>query len=126
MADLSIIEYLSYGLIGYTGVIILMISVLLNPPTSKSLAGARSIWLMPSVICLSVLMFASGTITLETNSSSFSTTSNATSEVWTETGTQTISYTLVDPVWALIHMSMFLILIIYIIVQVLQILTKPE
>lgn len=122
MADLSIIEFIVYGVLGYGGLLILMISILLNPPISVSLAGARSIWLMPSVLSMIMLMFVSGIVTADEQTTSFITTSNATSEVWTETGTIETQIQLVNPIWGGIHVGFFLILILYIFQQIVNIL----
>lgn len=124
MADYSIVELVVYGLIAYGGIITLMVSTLLNPPTNSSLAGARSIWLTPSVLCMGMLMFASGIITLDTQETIITTTSNATSEVWTETGTVTNTIQLINPIWTVIHFGMMMILIVYIATQIFNIFGK--
>lgn len=126
MANLSIIEFIVYGIIGYSGILILIISIITNPPKSMSLAGARSIWLMPSILCLSVLMFASGVITTDNQTTTSTIINNSTNEVWIETGTVANEYQLVDPVWGWIHFAFFIILIIYIIIQTLTILVQKK
>jgi len=132
MADFSLIEFAVYGGIAYTGIVVLIISILLNPPTSRSLAGARSVWLTPSILCMGLLMFASGNITTEyTDSTVTNLGYNATNSTQlisnsTLTTTETNKYILVDPVWGAVHMGLFTNMIIYVLIQILQILTKPE
>jgi hypothetical protein len=132
LADFSIIEFLVYGGIGYAGVIILMISVLINPPTSVSMAGARSAFLSPSVICMGLLIFASGNVTMgytdtTTNDIGYNVTNtNQVISNSTITTNTTDKFILVDPVWTYVHMGLFLILIMYIFIQIVTILTKPS
>lgn len=135
LADFSIIEFIVYGLMGYSGLILLMVQILQpNPPTNRSFAGARVVFLSPSLIGIMMLMFASGDITLETeNISTNSTilTYNETNDlIFTENVTRTESnaksFTLIEPIWGLIHLGFLMIIIVYITIQVLNILTKPE
>jgi|APSaa5957512535_1039671.scaffolds.fasta_scaffold01088_2 hypothetical protein len=126
MADLSIIEFAVYGALGYGGLVILMISSLINPPTSTSLAGARSVWLMPSVLSMIMLMFISGIVPITEQSSTFTTVANDTSTVWTETGDVDIQIILVNPIWGAIHFGFFLILILYIVQQIVNTLRSKD
>lgn len=131
MADYSIIEFIVYGGIAYLGVALLMVSVLLNPPTSRSLAGARSVFLSPSIICMGLLIFASGNITMEYKDTTQTTLNydealNTLVSNSTTTISETDKFILVDPVWTYVHMGFFMILIVYIFIQILQILLKPE
>jgi hypothetical protein len=131
LADYSIIEFIVYGGIAYLGVALLMVSVLLNPPTSRSLAGARSVFLSPSIICMGLLIFASGNITMEYKDTTQTTLNydealNTLVSNSTTTISETDKFILVDPVWTYVHMGFFMILIVYIFIQILQILLKPE
>ena len=126
MAELSIIEFVVYGLIGYFGIIILMISILLNPPTSISLAGVRSIWLMPSVLSIAMLMFLSGIVVGEDQTTESITYNSTGTQIENTVITQSSSFQLVNPVWASFHLGLFLILIVYILVQVVNILRAKD
>ena len=132
MADYSIIEFIVYGGIAYLGVALLMVSVLLNPPTSRSFAGARSVFLSPSIICMGLLIFASGNITMEYKDTTINelgynvTNTNQIISNSTTTINEADKFILVDPVWTYVHMGFFMILIVYIFIQILQILLKPE
>lgn len=116
-----------YGIIGYTGIILMMVSILTNPPTNRSFAGARSLFLMPSVLCLSLLMFSDGGITLdvlETDNTLYNGTDD--SIISYSNSTETRSYTLINPFWGSVHFGFFILEIVYILMQVLNILFKPE
>jgi len=128
MADYSIIEFIVYGGIAYLGVALLMVSVLMNPPTSRSLAGARSVFLSPSIICMGLLIFASGNITMNyIDETTIGYNATNTNQVITNsTTTSTDKFILVDPVWTYVHIGFFMILIVYVFIQILQILLKPE
>ena len=132
MADFSIIEFIVYGGIAYLGVALLMVSVLMNPPTSQSLAGARSVFLSPSIICMGLLIFASGNVTMEYKDTTINelgynvTNTNQIISNSTTTINETDKFILVDPVWTYVHMGFFMILIVYVLMQILQILYKPE
>lgn len=127
MVEYSIIELIVYGAIGYFGIILMMSSILANPPTNRSLAGARSLFLMPSVVCLSLLMFSDGGVTLDTLETDY-TEYNGTDDsiISYSNSTETRTYTLVNPFWGTIHFGFFIIEIVYILMQVLNILFKPE
>ena len=124
--EYSIIEFVVYALIGYAGILILMVSILLNPPTSISLAGIRSIWLMPSVLALSMLMFMGGVVTTETTTTETTITKSNNDIETYENSIQTSQIQLINPIWSSFHMGLFLIEIIYIIVQVVNILRAKD
>lgn len=139
LADFSIIEFSVYGLIGYSGLILLLISTLLNPPTNRSLAGARIVFMSMSVVCLLVLSYASGNITtsysdstviINTQSQVLNATNNGTLvTVWhntTQTDQTTDKYILENPIWITLHFGFAAMLIMYILIQILNIFTKPE
>ena len=118
---MSIIEFMVYGLIGYSGIIVLMISVLIEPPTNISLAGVRAIWLMPSVLALTMLMFMSGIVVSDTVTTE-TTITKSNSNVDTEVSVSRSQIQLIEPVWATFHLGLFLVEVMYIIVQVVNIL----
>jgi hypothetical protein len=92
----------------------------------------RAVVILPSIICLGVLSYASDNITTEatniTITSTVTTVSNVTSEMWTETTnrneTGTSGYVLIDPVWIQIHFMFFILLIVIFIIQIFNVLTK--
>ena len=120
MADLSILEFGVYGFITYTSLLMLIISVIKEPPTERSGAIVRGVWLMPGIICAFIL--ASSGVVIVTSDVTNTITAVNTTEVWTEQVSSSIS--LQNPIWVTVHMLIFFILIIYVIIQVLTLFTK--
>jgi len=119
MGDLSIIEFGVYGFIVYSSMLMLIISVIKDVPTTKNLAISRAVWLIPAVVLAFVLSSSTGTITTTNTIVSLNTT-----EVFVETISQRI--VLLDPIWVLVHLMFGFVLIIYIIIQLLTLFTKIE
>ena len=123
MVDVSIIEFLVYGLVGYTSLVVLIISVIKKEiPDSKPHALARVIWLIPGIIAIGILSGVGEgiileSITTETEILNGTVLVNATS-------IQTKEITLLQPFWILFHIAIMLILIMFVIMQVLIIMTK--
>jgi len=122
MGDLSIIEFGVYGFIVYSSMLMLIISVIKDVPTTKNLAISRAVWLIPAVVLAFVLSSSTGTIT------TFDTTNTIVSLNTTEVFVETISQRIVllDPIWVLVHLMFGFVLIIYIIIQLLTLFTKIE
>jgi len=110
----------------------MIVSILVEPPTSKSLSSARVVWLVPSIICLSVLSYAGTAITLESDISTETiigyNTTNTNQIILNSTTTLTTSpqYTLIEPVWVTIHYLLVIVMIVYVLIQILQLLTKTD
>jgi len=123
LVDISIIEFLVYGLVGYTSLVVLIISVIKKEiPDSKPHALARVIWLIPGIIAIGILSGVGEgiileSITTETEVLNGTVLVNATS-------IQTKEITLLQPFWILFHLAIMLILIMFVIMQVLIIMTK--
>jgi len=123
LVDISIIEFLVYGLVGYTSLVVLIISVIKKEiPDSKPHALARVIWLIPGIIAIGILSGVGEgiileSITTETEVLNGTVLVNATS-------IQTKEITLLQPFWILFHIAIMLILIMFVIMQVLIIMTK--
>lgn len=128
MAEYSIIEFIVYGLVGYTGVVLMVASAFREVPATKSLAVVRSIWLLPSIYCLIMLAGISGTIYLDEGVETTSTLINVnTTETWTETVNVTPnSIVLVEPIWGTVHIIFYMMLILYFIWNMLQLLVKRD
>ena len=126
MADISIIEFIVYGLVGYTGIILLINSSFKELPAQRSQSAVRSIWLLAPMFCMFMLASAGANIII-TNDTITSTLINVNStEVWTETVSQDKSITLLQPVWVTLHFLFFIMLLIYFIWNMLQLLVKRE
>jgi len=129
MSEYSIIEFAVYGIIGYSGIIMLLSSAFrTDTPSTKSGAIIRSIWTLPAIYCLIMLAGISGTIYLDEGVTTTSTLQNLnTTETWSETVTVTPnSIVLVNPVWGTVHIVLYMMLMVYFIWNVLQLLVKRE
>ena len=122
MGDISVIEFGVYGFIAYSSLLMLIISTVKEVPTTKSFAIARAIYLIPGVICAALL--ASSGINIVTDTTSNTIKNLNTTEVWSETTTQKI--VLQDRVWISVHYMIFAVLLVYVIFQILTLLTKHE
>ena len=127
MAELSIIELVVYGLIGYSGVLMLISSAFRDLPSTKSQSAVRAIWVIPCIITLGMLANAGDTINFDVVSTINTITDNATSTVvFTEDITKTTTITLVQPVWIVLHLLFFIMMIIYFIWNILQLFVKRD
>ena len=122
MADIGILEWVVYGLIGYTGVLMLIISTIKEVPTNRNLAGLRAIFLVPSVICNGILASSAVNIVLQTTNT-ITRDLNSTN-TWSEA--QTISFPIVDPIWQTVHYMFMIVLVVYILVQIFNAIGKTE
>lgn len=122
MATLSIIEFAVYGLIAYSGILMMIISTIKEVPATKSGSIYRVIWLLPCAIICLFLAFGVQDVSLENSTNTI--TNLNTTEVYTENINSIIN--LVNPIWVTFHFMLFIILTIYIIIQALNLLTKLE
>ncbi len=118
---LSIIEFAVYGFVAYSSILMLIISTIRTAELGKALSIIRAIYMIPGVICASVLANAGTQITMPSQSSTLIDANNAT---MTETITSSIS--LINPAWITLHYLFMAILIIYVISQMLILFTKIE
>ena len=119
MPELSIIEFAVYGLFAYSSMLVLIVSVLINPPASKVGSIVRSIYLIPGIFCSGILANTTENIhlpTIQTNSTTIAVNS---SEVFTEINTQVQTIALINPVWIYVHLAISLTLTFYVIYQML-------
>ena|SRR3989304_909673 len=124
MADLSILEFGVYGLITYSSLLMIIITVIKEAPLEKPGKLTNSIWLIPGIICAFILASSSVSITTDTISTVNTITAINTSEVWTEQIVQTNSIVLRNEVWVAVHLMIFLILIVYVITRLLNLFTQ--
>jgi len=120
MADISILEFIVYGFITYSSLLMLIISTIKEVPTERSGSIVRGIWLIPGVITAFIL--ASSGINIVTSDTTNTITSVNTTEVWTETISSSI--VLQNPIWVTVHLLIFVVLIVYVVLQVLTLFTK--
>tara|TARA_B110001454_G_scaffold19332_1_gene18035 strand:- start:4025 stop:4402 length:378 start_codon:yes stop_codon:yes gene_type:complete len=125
MADMSILEFGVYALICYTGIIMLIISSFKETPTTVSQSAVRVIWLIPSMLCAFVLANAGVDIYLstETLADQVLDSNNA---IITLTDVTTDKITLLNPIWVTIHFLFFIVLLLYVVINILTLFMKRD
>ena len=123
--DISLAEFITYGLVAYSGILVLIISVIKEVPITRSLALIRAIFLIPSVIACGILASSGINIDVATVTTHNLIRSVNTTQVWTETTNQTNQIVLQNNVWIPFHGLLFIILIVFIGQQILFLLMKP-
>ena len=125
MSDVSILEFGIYGLICYTGIIMLIISAFKETPNTVSQSAVRCIWLIPSIICAYMLASAGADIYLssETITRQVLDSSN---QIITLTDVTTDKITLLQPVWVTLHFLFFIVLLLYVMMNVLTLFVKRD
>ncbi|MFM7796547.1 MAG: hypothetical protein ACKO7N_07270 [Candidatus Nitrosotenuis sp.] len=117
---LSIIEFAVYGFVAYSSILMLIISTIRTAELGKALSIIRAIYMIPGVICSSVLANAGVEITMPSQTSVLIANSGNMTE------TISSSITLVNPAWITLHYLFMAILIIYVISQMIILFTKIE
>ena len=123
--DISLAEFITYGLIAYSGILVLIVSVIKEVPITRSLAIVRAIFLIPSIIACGILASSGVNIDVATVTTSNLIRSVNTTQVWTETTSQTNQIILQNNIWIPFHFLLFIVLTFYVIQQILFLLTKP-
>lgn len=133
--DISLIEFIVYGLIGYTGVVLLIISAFRETPTGKAQSIVRAMYLTLSMIAIIILAGSGVDIILEDKTITLNATSNyevldntnaivVLNSTVIQTDTSTSVSTLQNPIWILFHFMLAIVMLVYIILQILILLTK--
>lgn len=120
MADLSIIEFIVYAIIGYSGMLMLIIQVIKAPPDEKSGSIVRVVYLIPSIIACLIIAGSADTITTQDYTNTIIDLN--TTSVWTEAITSEIE--LANPIWITFHYLMAIVMMVYTITQVLTLFLK--
>lgn len=128
MSDISLIEFIVYGFVAYSSLLMLIISTIKEVPVTRSLAGIRVIYLIPGIICSGVLAYSgvhingwSQTITTLVR--------NGTSNVLLTNSTQTLQaqqITLMNPVWQTVHFMIMIVMVVYVLMNLFNIVGKTE
>lgn len=122
--DISLIEFIVYGLVAYTGVILLIISAFREVPSGRSQSIVRAMYLSLSVIACIILSGSGVNIEMETVTTTNTIISLNTTEVFTEDITESHLFTLQNPVWVLFHYMLAVVMLVYVILQILMLFTK--
>ena len=129
MGEISIIEFIVYGLVGYSGIVLLIASAFKELPATKNLAVIRSIWIMPCIFMMYVLASAGAPIILQDEVIVTTLNYNETSNILVSNSTETTpakQVSIVNPVWVTVHLLFFIMLVIYFIWNMLQLLVKRD
>ena len=126
MGDISLAEFIVYGIVSYSSLLMLIISVVKEIPTTKSLAIARSIFLIPGMVASAILSTSGINIQVASVTTSNLIKSINTTQVWSEATNQTNNIVLQNPVWQTFHLLIFLVLLVYVITQMLNLFIKTD
>lgn len=124
--DISIVEFLVYGLIGYSGAIMIVMTAFREVPDQKAHSIARVIWLIPAMAAVFVLAGSGVNITLNDSTVSSVITNLNTTDTWSETVSTSDQITLLNPIWILFHSMLGLIMSIYIFTQLMNLFGKSK
>jgi hypothetical protein len=125
VSDVSILEFGIYGLICYTGIIMLIISAFKETPSTVSQSAVRCIWLIPSIICAYMLASAGADIYLSSETITKEVL-NSSDVIVSLTETTTDKITLLQPVWVTLHFLFFIVMLLYVMMNILTLFVKRD
>ncbi len=128
--NLSIAEWGVYGFICYSSILMLIISVVKEVPSSRSLSVMRTLGLIPGLICAGILSVSGVNIDVYTDTSTTTTdVYNGTHNLIQNSTSTTVNnnqIVLQNRAWMMVHMMFFLMLLIFIIYQFLTLMTRTD
>lgn len=128
--DISIIEWIVYGIPAYTGIILLIISAFRETPATKTQSLVRAMYLMISIICSFILAGSGVNITTQTpdtvNTLGYNVTDGTLLSNMTSYGVAPAAIVLQNPVWILVHWMFAVLMLVYVILQILMLFTKID
>lgn len=125
MADISLVEFIVFGLIAYSSILMLIISMIIKPPAATNkLTLIRSAYMIPGIIA-AIILAGSG-VNVITNDQTTTNTIVAVnqSEVFTESYNIQQQIVLQNPVWVSFHFLLAIVMSIYVIQQILMLLAS--
>jgi len=124
MSEVSIIELIVYGLIGYPAIIFLIASSFKESTgTASKISVVKAIWIIVPIIAMYMLASAGAQINfIEQTTLNY----NVTSNTLVSNSTITDTVTLVNPVWVTLHWMMFMVLILYFMWNMLRLFTQRD
>ena len=125
MSEISILEFGVYALICYTGMIMLIISSFKETPMTVSQSAVRVIWLIPSMLCAFVLASAGADIYLSTETLADQVL-DSNNVMVTLTDVTTDKITLINPIWITMHFLFFIVLLLYVVINILTLFLKRD
>ena len=103
----------------------LIISSFKETPMTVSQSAVRVIWLIPSMLCAFVLASAGADIYLSTEIMSDQVL-DSTDAIITLTDTTIEKITLINPIWITMHFLFFIILLLYVVINILTLFLKHD
>lgn len=131
MGDISLIEWIVYGIVCYGSIVMTLITLVKDIPQTRNLSLSRVFFTIPGMIMAGVLAGSGTHINfLNTTATHITKTFNGTTNllITNSTTTDLISnqITLVSPVWTMVHVMFFMILFWFIVSQIMFILKDPN
>ena len=123
MSEVSIIELIVYGLIGYPAIIFLIASSFKESSGTAKISVVKAVWIIVPIVAMYMLSSAGAQIDLVTQTTL---NYNVTSNLLTSNSTTTDTITLVNPVWVTLHWMMFMVLVLYFMWNMLRLFTQRE
>lgn len=129
--DYSIIEFIVYGFFAYGSFLMLMITMIKEVPATRALSLARSMYAIPGIFSAVILSGFSPKIifpmtTTNSTTLAYNVSSGLIQDRFAENATAVTANILLNPVWTYFHGMLAAILIVFVIFQILMLLTKEE
>ena len=119
---ISIIEFVVYGLIAYSSLLVLIISSIKENIASRVGSMVRVVWMVPGIVASALLADLGNSISFPVTSTTIINLN--TTEVTEETITPTL--TLIDPIWYSFHFLIMVTLSLFVIFQVFYLITQKN
>lgn len=116
MADISIIEFVVYAFIAYSGMLMLIISTIREAPQTKSQSFTRAMYLLPSIVCAFLLAGMGESVGL------YDVVISGVEQGQPTTLNETFTITLINPIWITVNFMFGIIMTFHFIMQTLQLL----
>lgn len=131
MADLSVIEWVTYGIPAYGAILMLVISMIRDIPATRAQSAIRLFFCIPGMVAAAMLAPAGPHITTLTKlaNSTITVINGSTGSMLTNSTTITSEvgfFVLSGPIWYYFHWMIFIVLLVYFVTQLMMLFTKPE
>lgn len=129
--NISIIEFAVYAFVGYSSLLMLIISITKEGPLTKSRTGTliKSIYIIPGIYCMTLLSGSGVEIFLDGGSTVITNIYNATTGALITNSTVVTPadrIILQNPIWVPLHYMFTLIMFAYVIINVLKMFSAKE
>ena len=122
---MSILEFGVYALVCYAGIVMLIVSAFKETPMTVSQSAVRVIWLIPSMLCAFVRANAGVDIYLSTETLADQVLDSNNAPI-TLTDVTTDKITLLNPIWVTMHFLFFIVLLLYVVINILTLFLKRD